>query len=63
MSKDGIERTNVRIVLRFTSEEIDIIKRLAERDGADWRGWIESHAALGVEGDMDEGKYELGLRN
>ena len=56
-SSDGIERTSIRITLRFTREELAEIKRLAKRDASrSWRDWVEGHAALGVEGELtDEG--------
>jgi len=58
-SKDGVDRANVWIRLRYTKEEIVVIKELAKRDGRDWRIWLESHAALGVEGDMCEQANEI----
>ena len=53
MSKDGIERVTVRINLRFTQEELKDIKKAAELAKAkSWRGWLESHAVIGIEGDL-----------
>lgn len=59
-SKDGSMRTNVRITLRFTKEEIEEIKILAKKDGnTPWRIWLENYAALGIEEarTLDDGRY------
>lgn len=53
-SKDGVERTTVRLNLRFTREEIADIKRLAKAAKTTWRGWLESHVTMGI----DEGLME-----
>ena len=52
-SKDGVQRASVRLVLRFTRDELDAIKELAKEAGSgSWRDWLESHAALGIEEGM-----------
>lgn len=54
-SQDGVERTTVRLSFRFTRGEMALIRRLAREADADWRAWLESHASLGIEGEMDAG--------
>lgn len=61
MSNDNVERTSVRITLRFTREGIAQIKEHAKRDGdKSWRDWISSHAALCVVEQLieDDGSME-----
>jgi hypothetical protein len=60
-SNDGVERCTVVLRLRFTREDMATIRRLADLDNnGDWRDWLESHAALGIEGDLTDcsGEYE-----
>lgn len=63
-SKDGVERATIIVRLRYSREEIKEIKELAAKDGGDgdWRGWIESHAGLGIEEAMTDCGGELEQR-
>lgn len=54
-SKDGVLRCTVLLRLRFTLEEMEAIRKAAKNcpvNKGDWHSWLESYAALGIEGQL-----------
>ena len=53
-SRDGIERTTVRLPIRLTREQIIKAKQMAGARDQDWRTMLEGFASLTIEHEIYE---------